>query len=77
MSKQDTKAKPLTEEEYLQNLHSSAEMLEQNLARTLVKIHNIEDANVCESCHTPVKGPKGGTCPACMGPTIKPPKGED
>jgi len=66
--------KPITEEEYLDKLHATANRLEEQLARTNVEIHRKEDTNNCESCHTPVQGKKGGTCPACLGPTIKPPK---
>lgn len=68
--------RPITEEEYLANLHSTVDRLEDELARRNVEIHKIEDVNNCESCHTPVKGPKGGSCPACLGPTKKPPKSE-
>jgi len=68
------KAKPLTDEEYLQNLRSSAVMLEQDLARTNEKIHRIEAVDKCESCATP--GQKGKICTACLGPTTKPPKSE-
>ena len=69
--------KPITDDERLDGYRAKLAALENETNKITLAIHIIEDKNNCESCHTPVIGPKGGACPACLGPTIKPAKDED